>query len=784
MFNKNGEIVLISVLVPVYNVEKYLRECLDSIVAQTYKDIEIICINDGSTDESGAILDEYEKKDARIKVITQANLGYGKAMNTGLDAATGEYIGIVESDDFIDSYMYENVHNWIEESEADFVKTDFFRYMNGTNTQMEIYKDAVYDKVFAGIDEKPAFLLYGGNIWTGLYRRSFLYDNNIRFLESPGASYQDISFNFKVFACAKRILLKNRAFYHYRNDNENASVKSRAKVYCVCDELKDIEDYLRYREDLAYVKAHWLALYRFFCYRWNYNRILDEHKPAFLRRWQDELSRDNDMELINRDDYPEEMLEQIDAMLADRELFFVEEMNRIKELAYIREHMKTTRLNEFIDVLKKVKTENRFINIYGAGIRAKRLYKILDDCNLTERIRYFIVTNKNKNPDHIDGIPVYQFGDERINRKEAYTIISLADKEVAIEVERELINTGYENVLHLSSEVYELSDYYNAKDYFETLDDRIVVTKKEYDEFGFCHILIDEEYMWRFYYTRMKDSVRTKDFFPNNRLLESYEKCYGKYLPLSMALKCNKDKKDEDKKNETDTKVKIYRAYGVFDKDPLKLEPPAYVMPIQLGTVFSDVKLCDITDDTGDNISKLNKDFSECTALYWIWKNDKEADYVGLFHYARYIDISEDELLQLNNAGIDMVITVPMMSGKSVKDFFCPEYVSVMDWELMEAAIIRHFPEYRKILEEYNRAFCYPGANMSIMRREIFDEYAEFAFTVALDIADYYEKNGITRNDRYAGYIMENLLALFVMHNKNKYRIAIADLLYAKERTY
>ena len=456
-------------------------------------------------------------------------------------------------------------------------------------------------------------------------------------------------------------------------------------------------------------------------------------------------------------------------------------MKRIKELACIRGSMELTCLKKLLDT---VKAENRQINIYGAGIRAKRFYKMLDECNLVDCICCFIVADTNKNPDHVDGLPVYQFRDERIDRKRSYTIVSLADKEAAIEVERELINAGYDNIFYLSSEAYELSDYLSAKEYFEGLDDRIVVTKREYDEFGFCHLEIDKKFIWRFYYSRMKDNLNTTIFFPKNSLLESYEECYGKYLPLSIALICNENKRNKDKENIRPPRVKIYRAYGDFDKDPLKLEPPDYVTPIQLGSAFSDEKLCGITDDMGDNISELNKDFSECTALYWIWKNDKEADYVGLFHYARYIDISEDELSRLDNAGIDMVITVPMMSGKPVKDFFCPDYISMKDWELMETAIIRRFPEYEKTLEKYDSAFCYPGANMSIMRRDIFDEYAKFSFTVALDITDYYEKNGVTRNDRYAGYIMENLLALFVMHNKDKYRIAVADLLYAKERTW
>ena len=98
----------VSIIVPTYNVEQYLREAMDSIINQTLKDIEIICIDDGSTDNSGKILDEYASKDSRVKVIHKKNGGYGKAMNVGLDNATGEYVGIVEPDDYIEPDMYEN----------------------------------------------------------------------------------------------------------------------------------------------------------------------------------------------------------------------------------------------------------------------------------------------------------------------------------------------------------------------------------------------------------------------------------------------------------------------------------------------------------------------------------------------------------------------------------------------------------------------------------------------------------------------------------------------------
>lgn len=98
----------VSIVIPIYNVERYLRQCLDSVVNQTLKDIEIICVDDGSTDSSPDIIKEYVDKDPRVKVITKPNSGYGNSMNRGFDMAEGEYIGIVESDDYADPDMFEN----------------------------------------------------------------------------------------------------------------------------------------------------------------------------------------------------------------------------------------------------------------------------------------------------------------------------------------------------------------------------------------------------------------------------------------------------------------------------------------------------------------------------------------------------------------------------------------------------------------------------------------------------------------------------------------------------
>ena len=125
--NASGSPVL-SLLIPIYNVQRYLRECLDSALAQTLKDIEIICINDGSTDNSPAIIREYMERDRRVKMIDKANSGYGDSMNHGLEMARGKYVGILESDDFMASDALEKLVSAADSNNADFAKANFDFY--------------------------------------------------------------------------------------------------------------------------------------------------------------------------------------------------------------------------------------------------------------------------------------------------------------------------------------------------------------------------------------------------------------------------------------------------------------------------------------------------------------------------------------------------------------------------------------------------------------------------------------------------------------------------------
>ena len=136
----------VSVITPVYNVKKYLRECLDSLKAQTMDDIEFVCVDDGATDGCGEILDAYAACDERFRIIHKENSGYGASMNAGLRAARGEYIGIVESDDFADKDMFRALYAAADKYKVDVVKSNYWEEAQGRHRFIEALKGHEYGK--------------------------------------------------------------------------------------------------------------------------------------------------------------------------------------------------------------------------------------------------------------------------------------------------------------------------------------------------------------------------------------------------------------------------------------------------------------------------------------------------------------------------------------------------------------------------------------------------------------------------------------------------------------
>lgn len=292
---KLQEIVMISpkvsIIMPCYNTAPYLRQALDSVVNQTLKDIEIICVNDGSTDNTLDIIKEYAAKDNRIVVIDGTNGGYGKAMNKGLDKATGEYIGILEPDDYLKLDMYETQYKIAKENNLDFIKADFYRFVGDNYDYNHLSKNPKDYNIVCKPIEKLETFLFIMNTWSGIYRRDFIEKFNIRHNETPGASFQDNGFFFQTFCFAERAMFLDKPFYMNRRDNPNSSVKSKAKVYCMNDEYKYIKDLLIKSNLFNKTKEVYEKL-KFNNYMFTLSRIDNSFKLQYVFDIADEFKKD------------------------------------------------------------------------------------------------------------------------------------------------------------------------------------------------------------------------------------------------------------------------------------------------------------------------------------------------------------------------------------------------------------------------------------------------------------------------------------------------------------
>ena len=207
----------VSVIIPIYNVAKYLGQCLDSVLAQTFQDFEVICVNDGSTDKSLEILQQYAKKDERIKIIDQENKGLSEARNMALDMAQGEFIAFADSDDYYAPNFLELLLNTQKDTGADIVGCNFQKIYKSTDTlkpvsqvHPKLYKDALQVLL-----HKDNFIHF--NVWNKLYKRNVIGD--MRFV--PHIYYEDWVFNCCVFERANGFAWIKKKLYAYRISNSS-----------------------------------------------------------------------------------------------------------------------------------------------------------------------------------------------------------------------------------------------------------------------------------------------------------------------------------------------------------------------------------------------------------------------------------------------------------------------------------------------------------------------------------------------------------------------------------
>lgn len=239
----------VSVVVPIYNVEKYIKKCLDSLVNQTLQEIQIILVNDGSTDESGNIAKEYASKYTnKIIYLEKENGGLSDARNFGMRYTEGEYIAFLDSDDYVENTMYEEMYNKALQENSDYVECDF----------LWEYPDKVKkDKRIPYSNKKEMLTNVRVVAWNKLIKREILEKNNISF--PKGLRYEDIEFTYKLIPYLNKVSYVDKEFVHYvQRNNSIANVQNErtAEVFTIFDNIikyyQEKGFYEEYKEELEY----------------------------------------------------------------------------------------------------------------------------------------------------------------------------------------------------------------------------------------------------------------------------------------------------------------------------------------------------------------------------------------------------------------------------------------------------------------------------------------------------------------------------------------------------
>lgn len=372
----------ISVLMPILNAAAYLRECMDSVVGQTLKDIEIIPIDAGSTDGSWEILEEYAKRDSRIRLIRSDRKSVGYQYNLGLAEAKGKYIGFVESDDYIALDMFEILLGYAEKYELDWVKSNYVCFMDypQAGRQMIPVNDEKYCKTEAVFNPQECPKQYIREIFIcrGIYNTDFIRRNGIRLNETAGAAFQDTGFILQAFMYATRAFYINDYLYYYRRDNGGASSHQVNTIRYEIDEVEYITGLIR--KDAALYDLFWQV---------NYIRAVERFLSAYERVPKISECETDILREVNRyRDYLTEGIRGNDEILELCEMW-----GRLSELTWLMEG-----LERFDEEYRRIDTERERLLKKGIERVIKQPKVIVFGCgdNGTGMASLLLRLNKNQ----------------------------------------------------------------------------------------------------------------------------------------------------------------------------------------------------------------------------------------------------------------------------------------------------------------------------------------------------------------------------------------------------
>jgi len=235
----------------------------------------------------------------------------------------------------------------------------------------------------------------------------------------------------------------------------------------------------------------------------------------------------------------------------------------------------------------------------------------------------------------------------------------------------------------------------------------------------------------------------------------------GSYLTLEEKLEQAAEKPAE---------IHIYIAKCELDRGVEEKRVYPWEIPIQAGAALADKIVCDVRDDSGENISEKNRQYCELTALYWIWKNDK-SDYAGLCHYRRHFELTEAEIRKLGGANIDVAVTIPILNFPNVRAVYENDHC-IEDWDVMLGILRKLYPDYYETALEVQDGIYYYAYNMIIARKDILNSYCEWLFSVLEGCEAVCSRKTDRYQGRFIGFLAERLMTIYFIHNSSKWEIA------------
>lgn len=434
--------VKVSVILPSLNVADYIRECMESVMNQSLRELEIICIDAGSTDGTEEILWEYAQKDSRIVVLHSEIKSYGKQVNMGLDRACGEYVAILETDDWIAQEMYQCLYEYAIADKLDYMAADFDTFYELQSGYRCFYRRNLfsvdrrdwYGKILNS--EQIAMLRASDYVlWKGIYSRKFLNDNHIRLHESQGAAFQDMGFLQQVKTFAEKAKYIDRSFYRYRQGRDAASSVSPEGLRYYEKEFRWICDNKTFFNHLEGIhkKYYYLTMSNSFITK--YEQILDlldgnwrDLRLAEPYEWfRGQIAPAIGSGLLEETMYEKKIWEKLSLLIASPE-------------EYARQFTCSKGEREKNTCLLLQMTKKRPVVIFGCGKRGEKLMLFLDKNHI--RIDSFCDNNAALYGSKKFGFNIVSpktLKDEIYNKNE---MVLLSMKEGRERVQEQLINLG------------------------------------------------------------------------------------------------------------------------------------------------------------------------------------------------------------------------------------------------------------------------------------------------------------------------------------------------------